>query len=326
MSNRTSEGRSWRRLVASFLAMVATTTALVGLTPVAASADPDAAASDALGSWSVAGYDRIQVDRETRVTARSSDTNLVFRYEARSALRDGTVTLDLPRSAWPDDLEWWPWGLDYVTPGGRVVVRPHAGWPEQPGDCRGGSITWTVTSLAEVQRIVVEHVDCKPGEQLAVRIWGIATPRRPGIYRFPVAVDQAGGGETEFVGLRVHPKPSTRLSVRLPRQVRFDAPVTLTVTALRPGGRIDRSYRGSVALLGDRSSGGCVFDAGYSLNVYDFTAADAGVREIPVQLGTSGYRIVARDVDRAARPGRSNTFSVEEVPEDYVPVCPVSFH
>lgn len=203
-------------------------------------------------------------------------------------------------------------------------VRPLPDRIREPGDCWTGSVVWTVTRLRDVQRVTVEHVDCEPGEQLLVRLFQITAPRHPGAYPITATLEDATGGEAQVLPLRVHPQPRTKLSVSVPRTVQWREPTTLVVRALRPDGRIDRSYRGGVGLLSEEGRG-CAFDGAYGEQVFDFTPADAGVREIPVRFDESITRIVARDVGRLARPDRSIRFEVQGDPHDVV-ICPISFH
>lgn len=323
---RNTSFSGWRALVAGWVVLTGLITALVGGPASAAPGDSSSGAGSGEGSAvSIRAYDSIAVEREAKVIAGTT-TNLVLRYVAGSALRDAAITLDLPRTDWPDPLRWHGYGLSHFDAReGLVAVRPHAGYPGGPGECRDDSITWSVSPLPEVQRITVEQVTCEPGEQIAVRLFKITAPRDPGVYRIPFGVSHAAGGEGRDLRLRVYPQPRTRLSVSLPESVPFETPVTLVVKALRPDGRIDRSYRGGVGLLSEDGKG-CTFDARYARPVFDFTAADAGVREITVHLELAGYRIVARDVGGDARPGSSNVFEVHGMPDDHVPVCPISFH
>ena len=317
--------RAWRRTMVALTVFGLALGLMTG--PVASSAAEDRSGEPTPDGASVSGYDGVLPDRAARVIARGR-TNLVFRYVATSGLRNGTVALDVPRAAWPDPLEAYGDGLA-ASPAyyGLAVVRPLAG-QEQANDCRAGAagpISWTVDRSRVVQRVVVEHVDCEPGQQLLIRLFGITAPRKPGVYPFSLTVDDATGGEGQILSLQVHPQPSTKLSVSLPRRVQFDTPVTLVVKALRSDGSIDRSYRGGVALLSDRIPG-CTFDGAYADDVYDFTAADEGVHEFTVSFANGGFRVVARDVGREARPGKSNRFEVADDRDEPSISCPVSFH
>lgn len=303
-----------RRLAAVGLLVVG----LLGFTSLHADAQPR-------DEVSVAGYDKI-VTRASQVIAGSQANNLVFDYVATSALRDGTLTLDVPLTAWPDPLRHHDGPLG-GTPAeyGSVVVRPLHPY-ENADSCRAEPITWTVTRLSTVQRIVVEHLDCDAGERFEVRIFGIAAPQTAGVYRFPISVTDAG--ETRRVPtptLRVVRPPRVQLEISVPAQVQYDVPVTVVVRALRPGGRVDTSYRGGVVLESYEGKD-CVFDGGYADDVYDFTAADAGERRFSVAFISSPGRLVARDVGREALPGVSNEFGGLVFPEDPILVCPISFH
>lgn len=318
-SSSSANGGSWR-LAAACLAVVV---GLVGLAPSAAAAEPSDPPFDTVfDTVSVAGYDSFTSDRDAPVIA-GTDNNLVFRFVASSALRDGTVTLDLPNKDWPDPLTWWGSGLDYLSPGGSVVVRPNPSLADTPGGCRAAPMIGSVDQLPKTQRITVQHVTCEPGEQVAVRIFRIAAPRTPRVYSIPVSLNHATGGEAQILPLRVAPQSNTRLTVSLPRVVQFGEPVTVVVRALRPDGRIDRSYRGSVRLM-SADQPDCLFDEGVGQRVDDFTAADAGVHRFTFTFAGRTDRIAAHDVGREARPGRSNRFEIEGFPEAIV--CPISFH
>lgn len=307
-------------MAAGCLAVVGLITGLLGLAPSAAAGPLDAESGDTV---SVSGYDWARPNSEARVIAGTPENNLVIRYVATSTLSDATVTLDLPRDDWPDPLAWWGWGLDYTSPGGSVVVRPGPEWGDTPGGCRAAPITGTVTHLPSVQRITVEHVSCEPGEQIAVRIFRIAAPRTPGVYLLSLSVSHATVGEASLLPLRVVRQPRTKLAVSMPRVVHYGEPVTVVVRALRPDGRIDRSYRGGVRLI---SADGpeCLFDGSVGKEVYDFTAADAGEHRFTFDFIGRTDRIAAEDVGREARRGRSARFQIEGFPEQIV--CPISFH
>ena len=299
---------------------------LTAVLPAVVAVAPAARGAAVRDTVTVSGYDYLS-ERPADVIAASADNNLVFRYVAATAVTDATMTIDVPAADWPTPLSTRLALSGDPSEDGSVVVRPAPPFDPGPGDCTGtatSSIGWTVINAATSHRIVVQHLTCLPGQQIAVRVFGIAAPVTTGKYAFAVSVsDAAGAHRVPAAKLSVVPPPRIRLEVTAPASPVANTPVPILVRALNPSGRVDTSYRGGVALLSEDEHD-CSFE-GYEDRVYDFTAADAGTHILTVVFDTwTSHRLEAYDVAHRALPGESDPYQV--VGDSGLVDCPVSFH
>lgn len=273
----------------------------------------------------VGGY-HFHSERPADVVA-SYETNLVFRYVARQPLTDGTMAIDLPTTHWRTTLRAEDLLEGSPDDRGGVVVRPAGPFSPESGDClatSGEAITWTVINTARLRRVTVRHLSCEPGQQIAVRMFGIEAPQAVGRYRFPISViDADGTHRVKQPKLTVVREPRTQLEISVDPNPVVDAPTVVMVRALRPNGRVDAGYRGGVALRLQPHD--CTF-AAVEEQVRDFTAAEAGVKLIDVTFPNTyvARKLQVYDVATKARSGTSNAFTVSGDPESIV--CPISFH
>lgn len=279
-------------------------------------------------SVNVSGYDYLS-ERTSDVIAGSAGNNLVFRYVSTGSLADGTLIIDLPASDWPQPLT-----ATYALSGdpsesGGVVVRPRAS-AAGPADCRLGGDpnrgAATTINSPTVHRIVVEHLNCQPGQQIAVRIFGLDSPATVGSYPFAVSVSDAAGAHwIPIPKLRVVRPPKIKLELTAPTTFQAGVPATVQIRALKPNGRVDTGYRGGVAFL-TRDQHDCTFEDQEN-HVYDFTAADAGVKTATIKfVYTISHRLEAYDVAHEALSGFSDPYEVQLVADSWTIDCPVSFH
>ena len=258
-----------------------------------------------------------------------SHNSLLVRFTAGWALTDATLTVQLPHRDWLTPLVP-AGGLSTEDANvGAVAVRPAPalGLPE-PTIPAGNACTWTdeqpeMAASITAQIVVVPHLSCAPGQQIAVRILNVRASDRVGWYGLVVrAVDNDGSSSATVAFARVQAPPTVRLRVLAPSSVVSSVTFILQVEAIDRFGRIDRDYRGSVAVVTRP------FDCSQYPNAdaiaYTFTAADRGTATISVVFSTlSPHQLYVYDVANAALPGLSNTFTT--TPGDLPPICPVHY-
>lgn len=320
------------KLPRRFAALIAS-----GMTLLAALAAAPAASAQPLPSTrdsaTASGW-HFETLRESDVIAGSPENNVVVWYRAGRQLTDGTVSVVLPTSDWSTPLRPAA-GLIADDPSydGEVAVRPAPGIPERTIDpsaaCSWPAATplqWSVQQAPASQIIIVRHVSCAPGQQLAVRIKGVAAPPRVGPAFIPVVAFDAGGPVRLSVAtLDVVPTP--RITLRLDPigpQVVAGVPFIIKVTATRPDGTIATNYQGAVAVVSEDQND-CTLTPRDQSVAYQFTPADRGTAFIMVELDQPGvaHLLKVYDIGNKALPAVSNYFDVVGSP---VPViCPVSY-
>jgi hypothetical protein len=310
-----------RRLTAILVAVVAWAFAGALVPPSADAAAP----RDTVTSG---GY-HFSSDRPADVYAGMAAVNIVFRYVAARALTDGTIILDLPTADWPTPLRAGGGLSGDPSENGTVVLRPDApaGFTPGPGDCTGSGPDGPHIAVLETSsqhRVLVQHLSCAVGQQVAIRIYGIQAPAVAGRYPYAISVSDTGGAHrVSAPAIKVVAPPRIRLEVTVPATPQVNAPTPVLVRALKPNGKVDAGYRGGVALLSENNHD-CSFE-GYEDDIYDFTAADAGTHVITVTFAFfASHELLAYDVANQALPGESEPY---QVVGDITGVdCPVSYH
>ncbi|MGI3783544.1 MAG: hypothetical protein ACRYG2_22505, partial [Janthinobacterium lividum] len=294
-----------RRLVAALI------TALLGVLVGTTGAAVPAAAQGARAHdrLSLSGYD-FETEVLADVVVGSAGNNLVLRLQAGRSLTDGTLVLTLPRPAWRSPLHVgdWLYEGDPATDG-SVVVRPRADGTLGPQDCRGtsGAPSVTVLNTEKVHLAIVSHLSCEAGQAVTVRVFGITAPKKAGRYTIPVSVSDAHGQRgPSSLKLRVVRKPTTTLSVDVPDTVHIGTQEPVLVRAVRPDGRLDTAYRGTVGLRAV-DDGDCTFRQGGGSPT--FTAADAGVKVLSFAVAMDvSHRLEITDVSHRANGARSGRY------------------
>ena len=312
----------------AFLAVLLAVLLALLTVPPAATGTPTVSAG-ARDLVSIGGYD-LETDVAADVVAGGGRTNLALRYTAGRPLRDGTITLTLPRPAWRTPLHVGD-ALYAGDPSldGSVVVRPRPDGDLGPQDCRGtsGPPTLTVRSTRRARVAVVSHLDCAAGQSVSVRVFGVRAPAHKGRATLPVSVSDAHGQRgPSRLRLPVVPRSTTRLRVRLPAAFTTNTHVPVVVRAVRPDGRTDTRYRGTVRLLAvEEADCTLSLDDGGEFGTATFTKADRGRKVVQLSLATTmSHRLVATDVSRRAQDGRSRPYTVVGPLEPVA--CPVSYH
>ena len=301
----------------------------------AAPASSQARSAPRSDAASAEGYDYHTL-RSADVIAGSSGNNLVIRYVAGRQLQDGVLRIALPTRSWPTLLrpvgplysDAAPGGFSVrpgLTPDGLVLPEPTRPSESTCGPVASGN--WDVTQIPGAQLITVRGVTCAAGQELAIRLEGIQAPASTGSYAVPlVATSGRANPRLSVARVRVVPTPRTRLVVSTPDVVAPGAPFVIQVSAVRPNGRPDTSYRGAVAVVAEDAPD-CTLVPRDGSVAYEFTAADHGVAYIVVSLDlTVSHHLRVYDVGHGAVDGVSPPFVVSGPPPEGGVICPVSFH
>jgi hypothetical protein len=321
-----------RRFVAALITCSVAFLGAVAVSP-AASAQPISSTRD---SVTASGWDFATL-RDSDVIAGSPESNVVVKFTAGRALTDGTLSVVLPQADWSTPLRPADGGLyDIPASDGEVAVRP----AEDIGDrsippgaaCSSPAATpleWSVERAFGSQIIVVRHVSCAPGQQLNVRIKGIAAPPRVGVVFIPVIAFDAGGlPRVNVATLRVFPTPVITLHLDpIGPQVFAGTPFIIKVTATWPDGRVDTNYNGAVAVVSEDQNDCTTMPRDQSV-AYQFTPADHGTAYITVTLEQPGvaHLLEVYDIGNTALPALSNRFDVVVGPDTPGQVfCSVSY-
>ena len=166
-----------------------------------------------------------------------------------------------------------------------------------------------MAATTSAQIVVVSHLTCAPGQQIAVRVLNVQASERVGLYGLVVhAFDDNGSSATVAVA-RVQSPPSTRLHVTAPSIISTGQQFIVQVSAIDRFGRVDHNYRGSVAI--NTRPFDCSQQPDASVIAHVFTAADRGTADIPMAFsGLLTRQLYVYDVAHAAQPALSNTFAV----------------
>jgi hypothetical protein len=325
---------SLRRTTGRLAAAVAATALMAGM--VATHADARPTSQD--DSATVTAFQFHTLHRAD-VIADSSNVNLVVRYAAGHSLTDGTVRVTVPSAQWETLAPLQAVnGPVYSPDRGTVFVRPQETLegttikdptiaPAQAcGGSAGARLQASVDSTGIDPVIVVDHVDCAPGQSLAVRIVGLVGPDR-GRYSLPVWASDAGG--IRLMQAQVHVKARPKITLHVAPAgptVKAGVPFRVEITAVGPDGRIDTGYRGAVA-LSSRDDDDCTMHPLNDTVAIKFTPALAGHASVPVTLDQPGltHRLAVYDIANRANATTTNRFDVAGPALPYV-TCPVSYH
>jgi hypothetical protein len=259
--------------------------------------------------------------------------NVVIRYAASRAIRDGVLRVVLPRTSWPTDLRPED-ALFEVKPPGAFSVRPGLSVqgdlltePTRPIEsmCEPvGPATWSVSTVNSAQVLTVRGINCEAGRQLAIRLEDVQAPQRPGSYAVPMVLTSARGlPRISLATMRVVPPPSTRLVVTVPDHLQAGVPFDIVVTAVGADGLPDTDYRGAIAITDPDD---CTLVPRGRGVAHQFAPADGGSAIITVELSIiATHQLRVYDVARRAVDGLSAPFEVGG-PSPGPLICPVSYH
>lgn len=300
----------------------------------AAPASSQATSASRSDSVAAEGYDYNTL-RTADVIVGSSGNNLDLRYTAGRALVDGVLRIAVP-GAWPTVLHPVEGLYAGAAPGG-FSVRPALGAngtvlpePTRTSETTCQPVTsggWDVQQVGGAQLITVRGVTCAAGQELDIRIEGIRAPASTGPHFLPVLATSGDARPRLTVArVRVAPTPRTQLVVTTPATAVPGVPFIIQVTAVRPNGRTDTSYRGAVAVVAEDDPD-CTLIPRDGIVAYEFTPADHGVAYVQVTLSTTyAHHLRVYDVGHGALDGVSPPFVVSGPPPEGGVICPVSYH
>jgi hypothetical protein len=310
----------------------------VGAAVSALALAPAAPAEAAFGTDTVtAGGYHFPTFRPADVIAGSPDNDLVITYTAGRALRDGTISIVFAGGEWRTPLQAITGPLGNSPEFDRaVVVRPAPGDPPLPeqtidpatacGWPAATPLRWAIRTVLGSQVLVIQHVDCAPGQQLFVRMNTVAAPTQVGRQLLPVLATAAGRAPRLTAAvLDVVPTPRITLEVSAPTSLTIGSPFLVTVRAVEPDGRTATGYQGAVAIVSEDQED-CTLVPRDEGVAYQFGPADLGLAVIQARLDTAvAHRLRVYDIGNKANPGVTERFEVGGPPTAGV-ICPVSYH